>query len=137
MGTISQLQIPTSICLDVGEYAALARWEEFRPHLQSYPVDRDRPDIDATSRLSAALRWGEIHPRTLLADLSDSAADQKFRAELAWREFHAEVLHANPDARWKPLRAEYDRIETDERRTCIRGLEARRDRLPDRGCRHA
>ena len=97
----------------VGESAALARWEEFRPNLESYPVERDRPDIDATSRLSAALRWGEIHPRTLLADLGDSSAEQKFRAELAWREFHAEVLDANPQARWQPLRAEYDLIETD------------------------
>ena len=98
---------------DVGEQAALDRWEEFRPRLESYPVERDRPDIDATSRLSAPLRWGEIHPRTLLADLSDSAADQKFRAELAWREFHAEVLNANPKATWTPLRPEYDLIETD------------------------
>ena len=98
----------------VGEAAALARWEEFRPRLSSYAAERDRPDIDATSRLSAPLRWGEIHPRTLLADLGDSAAEAKFRAELAWREFYAEVLAANPGATWAPLRAEYDRIELDE-----------------------
>ncbi len=99
---------------EVGEAAALSRWEAFRPKLMTYPADRDRPDLDATSGLSPALRWGEIHPRTLLADLSDSAADSKFRAELAWREFHADVLNAHPSARWQPLRPEYDGIETDE-----------------------
>jgi deoxyribodipyrimidine photo-lyase len=105
---------PSVVLPAVGEAAALARWEEFRPRLSSYAAERDRPDIDATSRLSAPLRWGEIHPRTLLADLSDSAADAKFRAELAWREFHAEVLAANPNATWQPLRAEYDLIELDQ-----------------------
>jgi len=97
----------------VGELAALNRWDEFRPRLATYAVDRDRPAIEGTSRLSPALRWGEIHPRTVLADLSDSAADSKFRAEIAWREFHAEVLAANPRGVREPLRPEYDAIETD------------------------
>ncbi len=104
-GPIAEVDLPP-----VGETAALARWEEFRPRLGTYAGDRDRPDRDATSRLSAPLRWGEIHPRTLLADLDDSAAHSKFRAEVAWREFYAEVLAANPEATWRPLRPEYDRI---------------------------
>ena len=32
-------------------------------------TDRDRPDLDRTSRMSVHLKWGEIHPRTMLADL--------------------------------------------------------------------
>lgn len=80
-----------------GEAAALARWEEFRG--TPYDDIRDRPDLDATSRLSTYLRWGAIHPRTLLADLDARNHHQAvFRKELAWREFHAHVLHAWPDS---------------------------------------
>jgi deoxyribodipyrimidine photo-lyase len=68
----------------------------------SYAEERDRPDLDATSRLSAYLKVGAIHPRTLLAELApdsaDAPGDAAFRAELAWREFYADVLHHHPDS---------------------------------------
>ncbi|HSX68955.1 deoxyribodipyrimidine photo-lyase [Nocardioides sp.] len=102
---------------EAGELAALERWEEFRTAaLADYPVDRDRPDRPGTSFLSIALACGEIHPRTLLADLADAPpeAAASFRAELAWREFHADVLWHRPDALTDPLRAEYARMEHDE-----------------------
>ncbi|MGL5809199.1 MAG: cryptochrome/photolyase family protein [Nocardioides sp.] len=98
----------------VGEAAALDRWHAFRPRLERYAEDRDKPATGGTSGLSAALRWGEVHPRTLLADLGDGAADRTFRSELAWREFHADVLAANPRATGWPLRPEYDEMRTDE-----------------------
>ncbi len=89
-----------------GEAAARQRWDQFRDAaLSNYGADRNRPDLDGTSRLSAALRWGEIHPRTLLADLDDSEGAEVFRRELAWREFYADVLwHAPDSARnyWRP-----------------------------------
>ena len=44
--------------------------------LDRYAEQRDRPDLVGTSGLSAALRWGEIHPRTLLADLGDCAGSR-------------------------------------------------------------
>ena len=61
-----------------------------------YADARDRPDLDATSRISAHLHWGTLHPRTLLADLG--AGDETFRKELAWREFYAAVLHLRPES---------------------------------------
>lgn len=80
-----------------GEEAALHRWAEFREHtLENYDVQRDFPAVDRTSRLSPHLRWGEIHPRTILAGLGGSQAHQVFRKEIAWREFYADVLHHNP-----------------------------------------
>ncbi|HET7899834.1 MAG TPA: deoxyribodipyrimidine photo-lyase, partial [Candidatus Nanopelagicales bacterium] len=83
----------------VGEDAALERWHAFRTHgLSTYDDDRNRPDLDGTSMLSAHLRWGEIHPRTLLAELDDSPAHTVFRKELAWREFYADVLHHAPES---------------------------------------
>lgn len=86
-----------------GEAAARRRWHEFlRDGLASYPVDRDRPDRDGTSRLSIPLKYGELHPRTLLADLPPAA--DVFRSELAWREFHADVLWHHPSAARVSLR---------------------------------
>jgi deoxyribodipyrimidine photo-lyase len=81
----------------VGEAAALERWARFRTDgLAAYDELRDRPDLAGSSNLSAHLRWGEIHPRTLLADLDDSPAHTVFRKEIAWREFYADVLHHAP-----------------------------------------
>lgn len=82
-----------------GEAAALERWARFRSQaLAAYDEGRDRADLDGTSQLSVHLRWGEIHPRTLLADLDDSPGHTVFRKEIAWREFYADVLHQAPDS---------------------------------------
>jgi len=83
-----------------GEAAALDRWREFLDGpLARYATDRDRPDLDATSRLSAYLKFGVLHPRTLLADLAGRSGPgvERFVDELAWREFYADVLHHHPD----------------------------------------
>ena len=80
---------------EAGEVAARKAWRAYRSAaLPSYPVARDRPDLDRTSRMSVYLKWGAIHPRTMLAELS--AEDETFRKELAWREFYAAVLHHWP-----------------------------------------
>ena len=86
-------RLPSTTLPPAGEQAALARWAAFAEvHLADYGDLRDRADLPATSRLSIPLRWGEIHPRTLLAAL-DPDRDRRFVAELAWREFYADVLH--------------------------------------------
>jgi len=90
-----------------GEDAARARWAAtLADVVPGYAEERDRPDREGTSRMSAALRWGEAHPRTLLADLGRLAGPgpAMFRSELAWREFHADVLHHVPSARAESLR---------------------------------
>ena len=80
-----------------GEVAALARWKEFKKEaLASYDTERNNAGVDGTSKLSAHLKWGEIHPRTLLADLGTSSAHDVYRKEIAWREFYADVLFNNP-----------------------------------------
>ncbi|WP_265522232.1 cryptochrome/photolyase family protein [Oerskovia flava] len=95
-----------------GELAARRRWREFlTDHLAGYASERDRPDRPATSGMSIPLKWGEVHPRTLLADLREALDDgapsddvTTFRSELAWREFHADVLHHHPGAARRSLR---------------------------------
>ncbi len=92
-----------------GEDAARRRWHAFlREGLAGYDEARDRPDLAGTSAMSVHLRWGEVHPRTLLADLAAADAPgsdvASYRSELAWREFHADVLHHRPGARTESLR---------------------------------
>jgi len=80
-----------------GEAAAHKRWTYFKANgLSNYDEARNNAGIDGTSKLSAHLKWGEIHPRTLLAELGESKAHDVYRKEIAWREFYADVLFHNP-----------------------------------------
>ena len=90
-----------------GEEAALAAWAEFRDErLEHYADDRNLPGKDGSSRMSPYLRWGEIHPRTILADLPTEesqrtwgkASSSVYRREIAWRDFYADVLFRRPDS---------------------------------------
>jgi deoxyribodipyrimidine photo-lyase len=94
--------VPDGLALpEAGEQAASRRWREFLDDgIRRYDDERDRPDLDSTSRMSVHLRWGEIHPRTMLADLASrrGAAAGRYRTELAWREFYADVLARRPDS---------------------------------------
>jgi deoxyribodipyrimidine photo-lyase len=88
-----------------GEQAALRRWEWFCDEaLDRYGQNRNEPAGDHTSRLSVYLRWGCIHPRTLLAGLDlRIRGHSMFRNELAWREFYADVLWHNPQSARRSL----------------------------------
>lgn len=102
-----------------GEGAATRRWLEFiEIGLDSYADNRDRPDLRGTSGLSVHLRFGEIHPRTLLHALGPalerlSKSREIFRRELAWREFCADVMHHQPWTATDYYRPEFARMEYD------------------------
>src|SRR4051794_22336303 len=109
--------LPDGLTLpDAGEEAARRQWAEFLDRVASYDEDRDRPGIDGTSRMSVHLKWGAVHPRTLLADLGRlrSAGAATYRKELAWREFYADVLAARPETARDYLRPEFARMRYDE-----------------------
>ena len=137
---------------EVGEQAALRRWEEFvAGPLSRYAKARNNPGTAGTSQLSAHLKYGEVHPRTLLADPAVRAAGggtdgsggrdgtdgsggtrgsggtggsgtggaaghaaERFRAELCWREFYADVLWHRPTSGREALRAELARMQLDQ-----------------------
>lgn len=83
--------------IQAGEAAALARFKEFsKKAIDSYDENRNLAGIDGTSKMSTYLKFGEIHPRTLLQNLGESKAHDTFRKEIAWREFYADVLFNNP-----------------------------------------
>ncbi len=112
--TGERLARPTTA--DAGESAALAAWGRFvEEGLDAYGRERDRPDLDTTSRMSVHLKYGEIHPRTMLADLAAHDAARpgprapesgahRYVTELCWREFYADVLWHRPASAWQDLR---------------------------------
>ena len=91
-------QFPEGVhVIEAGEAAALKRFKEFtKSGLDSYDENRNFASIDGTSKMSTYLKFGEIHPRTLLENLGESKAHDTFRKEIAWREFYADVLFNNP-----------------------------------------
>jgi deoxyribodipyrimidine photo-lyase len=110
--------LPEGFSLPVaGEAAARKRWADYLAgDLDGYAASRDRPDQDRTSRMSTHLKWGEIHPRTMLADLAahPGAGVATYRKELAWREFYADVLFHHPRTAREYLRPEFATMEYDE-----------------------
>jgi deoxyribodipyrimidine photo-lyase len=100
-----------------GEAVARRRWRSFLDaQLADYATARDRPDLDATSRMSVHLKWGEIHPRTMLADLRERRGEsaRRYESELAWREFYADVLARRPETARDYYRTELATMRYDE-----------------------
>ena len=81
--------------------AAKSQWKKFvDDDLADYADARNRPDLPATSRMSAHLKFGTIHPRTMANDLGRGKGAQAYLRELAFRDFYAAVLNEWPDSAW-------------------------------------
>ena len=100
-----------------GEPSARASLDDFlSDRAATYPADRDRPALPATSRLSPHLRFGEISPRTIwhaarhaaASGAVDAAAIDKFLSELGWRDFSWHLLFHNPDLATRNVDARFD-----------------------------
>ncbi|MCK8615338.1 cryptochrome/photolyase family protein [Gordonia sp. C13] len=107
-------EAPTTLSFPAGEDAALARWAEFvDDDLAHYDTGRNDPAADVTSRMSAYLKYGNIHPRTLAADLAKGDGPQAYLRELAFRDFYADVLFHWPHSLWHNWNRQFDDIELD------------------------
>jgi deoxyribodipyrimidine photo-lyase len=118
---------------EAGQAAAHRRWREFLDDgLDGYRSGRDRPDQDATSRLSPYLKVGAVHPRTLLTDLTGRRGEgaRTYETELAWREFYADVLHHHPRSAWQDLRDALGSLRYDEPEDAIGAWKAGRTGYP-------
>ncbi len=117
--------------LPVGEGAARRQWEKFVQNgLDDYAEDRNRADLDTTSRMSAHLKFGTIHPRTMVADLGKGAGAQAYLRELAFRDFYAAVLCEWPDSAWWNWNKSFDKIQVDEDRVLFDAWKAGRTGFP-------
>lgn len=96
-----------------GAHEALAAF--IRGPSKSYGEDRNRPDLNGTSRLSPHLAVGTISPlqiwnaatAAIEARKIPENEGMKFLSEIAWREFAYHLLYFNPAMATEPLRAEF------------------------------
>ena len=108
--------VPTAderFLLEPGESAARARLDAWATsdRLHRYATDRDRLDLDGTSRLSQDLRWGLLSPVEVAARTAGPGESRaRFRSELAWRDFYAHLLWQEPDAARPALRPALESI---------------------------
>jgi len=107
-----------------GETEARRIWREFLASdapgsgVGGYGTNRERPDLPGTTRMSVHLKYGEVHPRTMLADLQAVPPDQQagagtLRGELAWRDFYADVLFHRPETAREYYKPEFARMRYD------------------------
>ncbi|MEC4763238.1 deoxyribodipyrimidine photo-lyase [Mycobacterium sherrisii] len=112
--------------LDIAAGTAHEQWKSFvGKGLKTYDTDRNRPGIAGTSRMSAHLKFGTIHPRSMVVDLDPrERGAQAYLRELAFRDFYADVLHHWPRSAWRNWNSNFDDIETDTGAEAQRRFEA-------------
>jgi len=127
--------IPDDVAVDAelpqaGEKAALARWKDFLDEaVDDYGDARDRPDKPGTSRMSVYLKYGCVHPRTLLADLATKRSESAntYRTEIAWREFYADILFQRPDSARENYDKAFDALPVASGKAAHAALDAWKD----------
>jgi deoxyribodipyrimidine photo-lyase len=106
-----------------GERAARTRLREFLAGaVRHYVRDRNRPDLDGTSRLSPYLRFGAISARHCIAaalalaggERGAAAGAQKWVDELVWREFYVALLDQHPRVLRGAFRSEFERVQWND-----------------------
>ena len=80
-----------------GEAQAARKLHDFVDRVDDYEDDRNLPGREGTSLLSPHLHFGEISPAMIWHGVDGHAAAEKFRKELAWRDFAQGVTLALPD----------------------------------------
>jgi deoxyribodipyrimidine photo-lyase len=98
--------------MEGGEDQAALRLGAFLERVDSYSDERDRPDLDSTSHLSADLKYGTLSPRRIIAETGEETEGRAAVVrQICWRDFYAHVLHHFPHTATRSLRSEYDAIE--------------------------
>jgi deoxyribodipyrimidine photo-lyase len=119
--------LPVSAPFPAGEREAQRRLLAFTTGddaaIVRYRDDRNRPDLEGTSRLSPYLRFGMLSARhaVVAARAAWQAAPSAearggcdtWLAELIWREFYVAILYHFPHVRSGSFQRQYDRIAWD------------------------
>jgi deoxyribodipyrimidine photo-lyase len=116
--------LPASVPFPAGEAEAQRRLRAFiqgdDAAITRYRNDRNRPDLEGTSRLSPYLRFGMLSARQAVtasrtarqaARTSDACyGADTWLSELIWREFYVAILDHFPHVRRGSFQRHYDRI---------------------------
>jgi deoxyribodipyrimidine photo-lyase len=118
---------------EVGEAAAHRRFAAFcDDHLGTYQDGRDRMSVDATSRMSPHLRWGEISPYRLWHMATACAAEddtigteaiRTFQKELVWRDFSYHLLYHFDALGTRNFNARFDAFPWETDRNGLRAWQ--------------
>jgi deoxyribodipyrimidine photo-lyase len=120
-----QPDLPDSVPFVSGHHAAMAQLHRFTEGADApiyrYSRDRDRLDLDATSRLSSCFRFGMLSAREAVGAARNARANapdqngkdgaDSWLNEIIWREFYASVLYHFPHVRKLEYRDQYRDIE--------------------------
>ncbi len=86
-----------------------------RDGIGGYEERHDDLPGDATSRLSAHLRWGCVSPLELAREAGERQGGADFVRQLCWRDFHHQVLAATPSLPRRDYRPRGDRWSKSKR----------------------
>ena len=112
----------------VGEASAVGRLGSFIAHgIDDYGDNRNRPDMDGTSRLSEHFALGEISIRTVWhAAMRPGSGAETYRKELVWRDFAWHLIYHTPhieDENWREEWREFPwRADNDDAQRWRRGI---------------
>ncbi len=102
----------------IGEQGAQARLDEFcADALDDYRAARDFPALDATSRLSPHLHFGELSPQQAWHRIEQESLHRHgdgpghFLRELGWREFSYYLLYHFPELPERNFNPRFDAFE--------------------------
>ena len=104
---------------NVGEKNASLGLNDFlNTKATQYKLSRDIPSVVGTSRLSAALHFGEISPRQVVQATREQFGDSGLQdpgvacylSELGWREFSTHLLYHFSELPQKSLRPEFEKF---------------------------
>ena len=98
----------------IGEQPGRLALETFIENaLNNYRNGRDYPGLNATSRLSPYLHFGELSPRYVWQRISEAGYDdnvESFKSELGWREFSYYLLYHFPHLPKSNLKPQFDQF---------------------------
>lgn len=97
---------------EVGEHEAKKRLKAFlKSDVDQYKKGRDFPALNAVSRLSPHIHFGEISPNQIwhaVQALKQTENTEHFCQELGWREFSYHLLYHNPELPKKNLQEKFN-----------------------------
>jgi deoxyribodipyrimidine photo-lyase len=115
----------------MGEAAANDRLESFLGRVDGYAEERDRPDLDTTSRLSVDLKYGTIGPHAVHRIVGLGTPGRRaYLRQLAWRDFYGHLMAARPDTVGAPMRPELAAMRWEDDRAALAAWKAGRTGYP-------